>query len=99
MIFHAKSIEGELAPSGHSRITLVGTVTLVGKDHPLSIPANVDLADGAVAINAKFAIPFIDWGLHDPSTFILKVSKQVDVSIAAKGTLEESPAAATGSGR
>jgi polyisoprenoid-binding protein YceI len=99
MVFHAKSIAGELAPSGHSRITLGGTVSLVGKDHPLSIPADVEIANGAVAVTATFPIPFVEWGLHDPSTFILKVSKQVDVSIAAKGTLEEAAAAATGSGR
>ncbi len=99
MVFHVKSIEGELAPSGHSRITLGGTVSLVGKDHPLSIPADVEIANGVVAVSAKFPIPFVEWGLHDPSTFLLKVSKQVEVSIAAKGTLEEAGTAATGSGR
>jgi polyisoprenoid-binding protein YceI len=99
MVFHAKSIDGELAPAGHSRITLGGTVSLVGKDHPLSIPADVDIAGGVVAVSAKFPVPFIEWGLHDPSTFILKVAKEVDVSIAGKGTFEESAAAATGSGR
>ena len=99
MVFHAKSIEGELAPSGHSRITLLGTVSLVGKDHPLSIPADVEIANGAVAVSATFAIPFVEWGLHNPSTFILKVAKQVDVTIAAHGAIEESATAATGSGR
>jgi polyisoprenoid-binding protein YceI len=99
MVFHAKTVEGELAPSGSSRITLNGTVSLLGKDHPLSIPADVELSNGAVAAKATFSIPFIEWGLHDPSTFILKVSKQVEVSLAAKGTLEEAAAAATGSGR
>jgi polyisoprenoid-binding protein YceI len=99
MVFHAKSVEGELAPSGHSRITLGGTVSLVGKDHPLSIPADVEMSNGAVAVSATFPIPFVEWGLHDPSTFLLKVAKQVGVSIAAKGTLEEAGTAATGSGR
>jgi polyisoprenoid-binding protein YceI len=99
MVFHAKSVEGELTPSGHSRITLGGTVSLVGKDHPLSFPADVEVTNGSVAASAKFPIPFVDWGLHDPSNFLLKVQKQVEVSIAAKGTLEESGTAATGSGR
>jgi polyisoprenoid-binding protein YceI len=99
MVFHARSIEGELAPAGHSRVTLSGTVTLVGKDHPLSFPAEVDITNGEVAARATFSIPFVEWGLHDPSTFILKVAKQVVVSIATKGTLEGAGAAATGSGR
>jgi polyisoprenoid-binding protein YceI len=99
MVFHAKSIEGEVAPAGHSQIKLVGTVSLVGRDHPLSIPADVEITNGAVAVSAKFPIPFVEWGLHDPSTFLLKVSKQVDVSIAASGTLDEAGTAATGSGR
>jgi polyisoprenoid-binding protein YceI len=99
MVFHAKSVEGQLAPSGHSRITLGGTVSLVGKDHPLSFPADVEIGNGSVAASATFPIPFVEWGLHDPSSFILKVAKQVEVSIATKGTLEEAGAAATGAQR
>jgi polyisoprenoid-binding protein YceI len=98
MVFHARSIEGELQPSGHSEITLVGTVTLVGKDHPLSLPTQVDVDGSAVSASATFTVPFVEWGLHDPSTFILKVAKKVDVSIAAKGTLDEVAAGATGAG-
>lgn len=99
MVFHARSIEGDLQPSGHSEITLVGTVTLLGKDHPLSLPTKVDIEGGAVSASSTFTVPFVDWGLHNPSTFILKVAKTVDVTIAAKGTLDQVGAEATGAGR
>jgi polyisoprenoid-binding protein YceI len=95
MVFHPQSIHGEVAPQGKSDIELVGTVTLVGHDHPLSVPATIDVNGDTVTATAAFPVPFVEWGLHDPSTFILKVAKKVEVSLTAHGTLEAPSAAAT----
>jgi len=96
LVFHASAIEGELAPSGTSEITLVGTVTVLGEDHPLSLPAQVSIDGDAVSATATFSVPFVEWGLHDPSNFLLKVAKQVEVTIAARGSLDQAGAVPTG---
>ena len=34
-----------------------------------------------------FAIPYVKWGLKNPSTFILRVDQSVDVEIKASGDI------------
>lgn len=95
MVFHPQTIRGDVAPQGKSDIELVGTVTLVGHDHPLTVPASIDVNGDTVTATAAFPIPFVEWGLHDPSTFILKVAKKVEVALTTHGTLEAPSPAAT----
>lgn len=35
----------------------------------------------------RFEIPYVEWGLDDPSTFILRVAKEVRVTIETAGTI------------
>jgi hypothetical protein len=41
-----------------------------------------------VAADLVFAVPYIQWGLKNPSTFILRVSDKVAIAIHAVGRLE-----------
>jgi polyisoprenoid-binding protein YceI len=99
MEFHPQTIRGELALQGQSKVELVGTVELVGQQHPLAMPATIDIDGDTVTATAAFPVPFIEWGLHDPSNFLLKVAKQVEVSVTAHGRLDASSPAATAAAR
>jgi hypothetical protein len=33
-------------------------------------------------------VPFIDWGLKNPSSFLLKVNHAVEISLELKGSLQ-----------
>jgi hypothetical protein len=44
--------------------------------------------DGAsLAAKGHFTVPYVKWGLKDPSIFILKVAKEVDIDLTLAGRL------------
>lgn len=81
---HAETFEGTLHSAGRSEITLVGVMELLGEDHPIRIPMTVEIADGKATVDAEFLVPYVEWGLDDPSTFVLRVGKEVSVTIGAE---------------
>ncbi len=100
IVFKPERLEGEIAAEGASEVQLIGTVTLLGKEHPLTLPATVEIAGGEVTARTTFAVPYVEWGLHNPSIVFLRVAKVVDVTISAAGTLaapETAPATRTSS--
>lgn len=87
-VFRAEKVRGTLAPSGSSQVTLDGTLTFHGADHKLSLPAKVNVQDGRIKADATVTIPYVAWGLKDPSAFVLRVGKTVAVKAHAEGRLE-----------
>lgn len=95
--FKAQKLEGHVADSGKSSVKLHGVLSIHGADHPLVMPASVEITGDKFTAKASFAIPFIDWGMHDPSILFLRVEKSVAVTVTASGTL--SPATHEGGAR
>jgi len=92
--FRVERIEGRLVDPGRSELRLVGVMSLHGADHPMTLQATVESADGRVSGTLRFPIPYVEWGLHDPSFLVARAEKTVEVSVHAKGTWRnEGPAA------
>lgn len=85
--FAPKSYTGQIAAEGDSDITVQGVFTLLGTPHDLAVPMHVHIDHGACAATGKFAVPFVAWGLKDPSTFMLKVGKEVTVTLDLVGVV------------
>lgn len=92
--FRPQKLRGTLAASGTSEIVLEGTMSLHGADHPMALPAKVTIEAGRMTVVSDFDVPFIDWGLDDPSWFVLLVAKNVKVHLEVEGTLTAGLAAA-----
>jgi polyisoprenoid-binding protein YceI len=69
-----------------AQLQVAGVFHLHGQDHPMTVPVTVSPASGAnqsgrLEASTKFDVPFIKWGLKNPSTFILRVSDTVNVEV------------------
>ncbi len=89
--FAPKSYTGEIAAEGDSDIVVRGAFTLLGSPHDIAVPMHIHIAQSMCNAKGSFEVPFVQWGMKDPSSFVLKVNKQVTIALDLTGTL--SPAA------
>ena len=87
--FAPHDIEGQVEMQGDSQIEVKGKLRLLGQDHEIEIPIALKSEGSAVTLNSDFSIPYTAWGLKNPSTFILRASDTVEVSVHASGTWAE----------
>jgi len=92
VIFRPDSISGKLAPQGESTVQMHGILVLRGGEHELTVPVQANIAEDRWTGSAKFSVPFIDWGLKNPSTWLLKVEHSVMIDLELKGAVQ-APAA------
>jgi polyisoprenoid-binding protein YceI len=95
--FSARHIEGHLDRGGVFRAKLEGVLKLHGAEHALIIDAHGTLIDDNLVATAHFSIPYVQWGLKDPSVLFLTVAKQVDIDIATAGRVTWPASARTSS--
>jgi len=85
--FVPKSYTGTIAASGDSTIQVSGVFTLHGTAHDLTLPMQVHIDGNTLTAKGHFVVPYVQWGLKDPSIFILKVAKEVDIDLTLTGSV------------
>jgi polyisoprenoid-binding protein YceI len=85
--FAPQSYQGTIAPSGDSTIQVAGTFTLHGTPHDITVPMQIHIDGSTLTAKGKFVVPYVKWGLKDPSIFVLKVAKDVQIDLTLSGTL------------
>jgi polyisoprenoid-binding protein YceI len=81
--FRPAHVEGKVDLSAPGTITVDGVMNLHGQDHPMQMTVNLRPKDAAFASETHFTIPYVSWGLKDPSMFMFRVDKQVAIDIDA----------------
>jgi polyisoprenoid-binding protein YceI len=87
IVFAPTKLSGTFEPQGNSSVQIEGTFRLHGTDHPLTLTLPVQTARQVLTAKAHFVIPYVAWGLKNPSTLLLRVSDKVDIDITATGPL------------
>jgi polyisoprenoid-binding protein YceI len=87
--FEPKTYTGDIAPSGESTIQVTGIFTLLGSSHEIIIPIVVHLEGTAATAKAHFVVPYIQWGLKDPSFMFWKADKDVAIDIFLAGRVSK----------
>jgi polyisoprenoid-binding protein YceI len=80
--FTPKQVVGHLSMGGSSQVQVQGTFRLHGADHEITLDVPAQVSGNQLQMQTTFQIPFVRWGMKDPSTFVLRVNKDVQMSIS-----------------
>jgi polyisoprenoid-binding protein YceI len=86
-VFTLERLDGTIKPVGTSDLLLHGTLDFHGAHRQMLIPAQVRVEGERLTGRCHVTIPYIEWGLADPSFLLLRVAKSVDVTIEVTGRL------------
>ncbi len=85
IVFRPDRVEGQVAALGDSTVQVHGMFTIHGAEHEITIPVRVELAPGRWTATSRFTVPYVKWGMKNPSTFVLRVDQSVGIDIQASG--------------
>lgn len=81
--FRPTHVDGKVDLAAPGPVTVNGVLNLHGQDHPMQLTVNLHPQLTAVSVTTHFSVPFVAWGLKDPSTFIFRTDKEVILDIDA----------------
>jgi polyisoprenoid-binding protein YceI len=87
IVFSPTQVRGRVALQGESRVEVDGTFTIHGASHPLTAVMVVQMTGDRFTASTHFSIPYVQWGMPDPSTFVLTVGTQVAIDFDAAGRI------------
>jgi polyisoprenoid-binding protein YceI len=87
IVFLPERVDGVVAPGAPFSVKVSGKIRIHGGEHEVIMAAQVEPSSGQLISVAQFTVPYQDWGLKNPSTFLLRVSNKVDLEIRAVGRL------------
>jgi polyisoprenoid-binding protein YceI len=88
--FAPKTYNGMIAASGDSTIQVSGVFTLLGTTHDLTIPMQIHVDGTKATAKAQFVIPYVQWGLQNPSFLIWKAENDVTIDLNLVGQISNS---------
>jgi polyisoprenoid-binding protein YceI len=92
IVFTPMQMTGIVAADGASKVEVSGRVRLHGQDHDVTFPIDVKADGPNLQITTHYDIPYVQWGLKNPSNFFLRVSNVVSIDIHAAGRLQSGDA-------
>lgn len=89
--FTPVQVRGQIALQGDSEVEVRGNFNLHGVDHEITLKTHLHVAGDQLIADIHFPVPYVKWGLRNPSTFILRVSDTVNIDLRAIGRLARPP--------
>jgi hypothetical protein len=87
--FEPKTYTGDLAPSGDSTIQVTGIFKLLGTPHEITTPILVHLEGTTATAKTHLVIPYVQWGLKNPSFLIWKADNDVAIDLFLAGRISK----------
>jgi len=87
IVFTPQHVKGTVANEGKSTVEVEGILTMHGKSKPVTMPLEVQLQNGNGSADGSFSVKYLEWGMKNPSTFILRVNDTVQIHVHAVGKI------------
>src|SRR6478736_3838792 len=87
IVFAPQHVKGTVANEGKSTVQVEGVLTMHVKSNPVSMLLEVELQNGAGSADGSFSVKYQEWGMKNPSTFILRVNDTVKIHVHAVGKI------------
>jgi polyisoprenoid-binding protein YceI len=85
--FAPVAVTGAVALQGDSHVEVRGIFKLHGEEHEIEIPADVHINGAELTADMKFPLKYVQWGVKNPSTFILRVSDTLEIEVHTSARL------------
>jgi polyisoprenoid-binding protein YceI len=93
LTFHPDHVEGKVSDSGSSTVQVHGMFGVHGGEHELTVPVVVIREGERWTATTQFPVPYVAWGMKNPSNVFLHVGDSVEAQFHGMGTVETAPAA------
>jgi polyisoprenoid-binding protein YceI len=87
IVFTASQVEGQIPLQGDFHVTVHGVLRLHGADHELHLSVRGSRTSSGITASADFVVPYVKWGMRNPSNFLLHVSQEVQIHVEATAPL------------
>ena len=87
IVFTPQHVKGTVANEGKSTVEVEGILTMHGKSKPVTMPLELQLQNGNGSADGSFNLKYLEWGMKNPSTFILRVNDTVQIHVHAVGKI------------
>ena len=91
--FSPKHVNGKIELGAPGLVTINGVMNIHGQDHPMQLAVNLQPKDSAVSSSIHLEVPYVAWGMKDPSFMMFRCDKKVAIDIDATAMQASSLAA------
>jgi polyisoprenoid-binding protein YceI len=98
IIFRPDRVQGTVAQEGKSTVQVRGIFSIHGTDHEITVPADVEMGPDHWTAAVHFTIPYVKWGMKNPSTLFLRVNDSVQIDLVASGSVRPTVSRASPTG-
>jgi polyisoprenoid-binding protein YceI len=88
VVFRPEQVAGKVTRLGASDVKLTGLFSIHNSEHELTAEVHAELVGDRWSGTAKFEVPYVKWGIKDPSNFLLKVKPVADVEVEMSGEVK-----------
>ena len=82
-VFTPSHVQVQLANGKPSALDVDGVLAIHGGSHAMTLHVTLAENGSSTTAHTQFSVPYVQWGMKDPSTFLLHVGNTVAIDVTA----------------